>query len=118
MTLAFLGDAVYEQMVRERLVLIANMPVNNLHRAAVKKVCAVYQSKAYEAVSPLLTEEETAIIKRGRNASNHAVPKNSNPIDYRRATGLECLFGYLHLLGDKDRMEALFQVIWDLDDEE
>ena len=94
LTLAFLGDAVYEKLVREKLVKIANMPVNKLHKEAVEKVRSAFQSKAVDVISPLLTEDEAEIMKRGRNATSNTVPKSSNPIEYRRATSLESLFGY------------------------
>ena len=90
--LAFLGDAVYEILVRERIVHRANMPVNKLHLQAVEQVRASYQSKAYAVVEPVLTEEELAALKRGRNISSIKPPKNGPMQDYRRATGLECLF--------------------------
>ena len=112
LTLAFLGDAVYEQLVRERLVLTANMPVKKLHSAAVEKVRASFQSKAAEEILPLLDEDELAIFKRGRNATGNTVPKSSDPVQYRRATGLETLFGYLHLLGNYERIVELFDKIW------
>ena len=114
LTLAFLGDSVYEQLVRERLVLDANMPVGKLHLNAVKRVCANYQSKAFDAISPVLTEEEMLILKRGRNATGNTVPKSSNPVEYRRATAVECLFGYLYLKGEKERIQELFNIIWDI----
>ncbi len=113
MTLAFLGDAVYEQLVRERLVLTANMPVKKLHAAAVEKVRAAYQSKAVDVILPILSEEETEILKRGRNATGNTVPKSSNPIEYRRATALETLFGYLYLTENNNkRIVELFDIIW------
>ena len=112
LTLAFLGDAVYEQLVRERLVLTANMPVKKLHSAAVEKVRAGFQSKAVDIILPLLDEEELSIFKRGRNATGNTVPKSSDPVEYRRATGLEALFGYLFLLGNSERMVELFDKIW------
>lgn len=118
LTLAFLGDSVYEQRVRERLVLQANMPVGKLHRAAVERVRASYQSRAVEVLLPLLTEEELSILKRGRNATANTVPKSSNPIEYRRATGLECLFGYLYLKGEEERLDTLFDTIWSIEAEE
>lgn len=114
LTLAFLGDSVYEQLVRERLVLTANMPVGKLHILAVKRVRANYQSKAYDALLPILSEEEEHILKRGRNATGNTVPKSSNPVEYRRATAIECLFGYLYLTGNKDRIEELFNIIWNI----
>ncbi len=112
LTLAFLGDAVYERLVRERLVLTANMPVKKLHAEAVERVRASYQSKAVEIIMPLLNEEEETILKRGRNATGNTVPKSSNPVEYRRATALEALFGYLQLTENYKRMVELFDIIW------
>ena len=109
--LAFLGDAVYEILVRERIVHRANMPVNKLHLQAVEPVRASYQSKAYAVVEPVLTEEELAALKRGRNISSIKPPKNGTMQDYRRATGLECLFGYLYLKGEIQRINELFLMI-------
>lgn len=109
--LAFLGDAVYEILVRERIVHRANMPVNKLHLQAVEQVRASYQSKAYAVVEPVLTEEELAVLRRGRNISSIKPPKNGTMQDYRRATGLECLFGYLYLKGEIQRINELFLMI-------
>lgn len=109
--LAFLGDAVYEILVREWIVHRANMPVNKLHLQAVEQVRASYQSKAYAVVEPVLTEEELAALKRGRNISSIKPPKNGTMQDYRRATGLECLFGYLYLKGEIQRINELFLMI-------
>lgn len=109
--LAFLGDAVYEILVRERIVHRANMPVNKLHLQAVEQVRASYQSKAYAVVEAVLTEEELAALKRGRNISSIKPPKNGTMQDYRRATGLECLFGYLYLKGEIQRINELFLMI-------
>lgn len=114
LTLAFLGDSVYEKLVREHIVLNANMPASKLHELKIKKVCAAYQSDALEKVMGLLDEKETAVVKRGRNATGNTVPKSSNAVEYRRATGLECLFGYLDLLGRNERLEQLFDIIIDL----
>ena len=110
-TLAFLGDAVYELYVRQMLVETANMPVNKLHGLAVERVRASFQSNAYSVIEEHLTEEEQAIWKRGRNANSVKAPKNADPVEYRRATGLEALFGYLFLLGRKERLEELFTMI-------
>jgi len=112
LTLAFLGDAVYEQLVRERLVLFANMPVRKLHQAAVDKVRAAFQSKAIDIIEPYLAEDEELVLKRGRNATGNTVPKSSNPIEYRRATGLEALFGYLYLQKKSERIVEIFDIIW------
>lgn len=112
LVLAYLGDAVLELMVRERLVRQANQPVNRLHQLTVERVCAAAQSAAVERLLPVLDEEELAIYKRGRNANGNHVPKHADPQDYRRATGLEALFGYLYLKGEPGRIEELFALIW------
>ena len=109
--LAFLGDAVYELLVRERIVLKANRPVSELHLQAVEQVRASYQSQAYAVIEPLLTEEEAAALKRGRNLNSVKPPKNGNVRDYRRATGLESLFGYLYVQGRLERINELFLAI-------
>jgi len=111
LSLAHLGDVVYELLVREQVMLRANMPVQKLHRATVSWVCAHAQSEAVEALLPLLTEEELSVYKRGRNAAGH-VPKNADVAEYRRATGFEALFGYLYLNGEEDRLKELFSVVW------
>ena len=110
-TLAFLGDAVYELYFRQMLVETANMPVNKLHLLAVERVRASFQSNAYSIIEEQLTEEEQSIWKRGRNANGVKAPKNADPVEYRRATGLETLFGYLFLQGKTDRLEELFRMI-------
>lgn len=111
--LAFLGDAVYEQLVREMIVTRANMPASKLHNEAVKYVCCEFQSIAVERIYDLLSEEEIAVYKRGRNADGITPPKHSSAQDYRRATGLECLFGYLKLMGRAERIAELFKAITD-----
>ena len=91
------------------------MPVKKLHPASVERVRANYQARAAALIEPLLTEDEAAVMKRGRNASCSAssIPKSSDPAEYHRATSLECLFGYLHLLGCSDRIRELFEYIWE-----
>lgn len=101
--LAFVGDGVYELMVRERLACEANRPGGALHRRAVSLVRAEAQSAAMERLLPLLTAEEAAVYRRGRNA--HTTRTGD---DYHRATGLEALFGYLYLQGEIGRLRALF----------
>lgn len=109
LTLAFFGDSVYEQLVRERIVLRhQSLSPNRLHRLAIGYVCAPAQSRAYEILEPLLTEEELSILKRGRNANGVTPPKNAKASDYRRATGVEALFGFLYLNGSQDRIRELF----------
>ena len=103
LALAFVGDGVYSLMVRERLLSEANRPVSDLHRLAVREVRAEAQAAAMAKILPLLTEEEEAVFKRGRNA--HTARSGA---DYHRATGLESLFGYLYLAGRIDRVRKLF----------
>ena len=112
LTLAFFGDSVYEVYVREQIVKLGTMPVDKLHKKAVQYVNAGFQSYAYDIIAEQLTEEETEIFKRGRNATGNNVPRSSNPKDYRRATGMEALFGYLYLTGQNDRIKELFEKIY------
>lgn len=111
LTLAFLGDSIYDTLVREYLLKKANMPVAKLHSMKIKLVCAEFQSKAYEIIAEILDERELTILKRGRNATGNTVPKHADAAEYRRATAIECLFGYLGLTGRNDRIWELFQII-------
>ncbi len=115
LTLAFLGDAVYEQLVRERIVRTANMPAHKLHDLSVKHVRAAYQSRAYDIISEIITEDEADILRRGRNASgnSHNVPKSSDHTEYSRATAVEALFGWLRLTENYDRINIIFDHIWE-----
>lgn len=110
LTLAFIGDCVFELFVRERLVCQANCPVNQLHQNSVAQVRCGAQAKSMEKIMPLLTEEEMAVFKRGRNAKT-SVPKNASSADYHAATGFEALFGYLYLKNDIARLREFFAVI-------
>ena len=110
--MAFLGDSVYECLVRQTIVLNGSLPPNKLHSRAVSKVRASYQSKGVGFIETLLTEEEADILRRGRNANSH-VPRSASVEEYRRATGLEALFGYLALIGENERVEELFGIIYD-----
>lgn len=109
--LAFYGDSVYEVMVRRRVVLHGNTNAGRLHDLAVEQVRARYQADAVSVIEPMLTEREADILRRGRNAGGISVPKSSRPSEYRRATALEALFGYLSLIGREDRLEELFGAI-------
>ncbi|WP_297956537.1 Mini-ribonuclease 3 [uncultured Ruminococcus sp.] len=111
LTLAFLGDSVYDTLIREHLLRMANMPVAKLHSAKIRLVCAEFQSKAYDVVAEQLSEHELAVLKRGRNATGNTVPKHADAAEYRRATALECLFGYLYLTGSNERIYELFEII-------
>ena len=105
-----MGDSAIEILARERLVL-ANIPPDRLHAEALLFVCATEQSKAVENILSVLSEEETDMYKRGRNAKAR-VPKSASVADYRRATGFECLFGYLYLCGRQERMRELFDIAY------
>lgn len=111
LNLAFIGDCVYEMLVRETLVAEANRPVNDLHRESVKFVSAKAQTEAFKKIEPLLTEEETAVFKRGRNAKTGHQPKSASVGEYHCATGVEALFGYLYLFGRNERIKYLFDAI-------
>ena len=103
LNLAFVGDGVYELMVRERLVCLANRPNKELHKLSVAQVRAEAQATAMDTLMPHLTEQELAVYKRGRNAHTS---RNTN--GYHKATGLEALFGYLYLSGELERVRELF----------
>ena len=109
--LAFYGDSVYEELVRKRIVLEHQTNAGRLHELAVKRVRASYQSEAVSVIEPLLSESEADILRRGRNAGGISVPKSSNPSEYRRATALETLFGYLALCEKQERITELFNII-------
>ena len=113
LNLAFIGDCIYEILVREALVCEANRPVNELHRESVKYVSAKAQTEAYAKIKDMLTEEETAQFKRGRNAKVGHSPKSATDADYHTATGIEALFGYLYLSGKTERIKQLFAAITD-----
>ncbi len=108
LTLAYLGDAVYELCARQWVLSQGNRPVNELHKMGVELVKADAQSAALAKLEGLLSEEELSVYKRGRNANTNSSPKHANLADYRRATGLEALFGYLYLKGETQRIQQLF----------
>ena len=105
--LAYLGDAVFELMVRDML-LKNGVPFHSLSRRAKSYVSAVAQSEMYHKIFGHLTEDEQAIIKRGRNLHSSSRAKSARVSEYRHATGLEALFGYLHVSGDFERMNEIF----------
>lgn len=109
--LAFYGDCVYELLVRRSVVLRGNTNAGRLHDLAVEQARASYQSKAVEVIEPLLSDKEADILRRGRNAGGISVPKSAKPSEYRRATALETLFGYLSLSGQDERIETLFKAV-------
>lgn len=108
LTLAFLGDSVYELMVRTALLKEGNRPVNKLHQEAVAFVRAATQAAVYDRVYDRLTEKEQDVLRRGRNAHTVRCPKNTDVLVYRKATALESLFGYLYMTGQHVRLEQVF----------
>lgn len=110
LTLAYIGDAIYELVIRTILVEKGNTQVNKLHQRASKLVKASAQSAIIEKLKPHLTEEEMGVFKRGRNAKSFTMAKNASMSDYRRATGFEALMGYLYLTEQWDRMLELIKI--------
>lgn len=108
LTLAYIGDGIFEMLVRLTVLTDGNAPVNKLNSKARKMVNAKAQNDMYFKIVELLTDEEMSIFKRGRNAKSFTTPKNANLSDYRHATGLEALFGFLYLSGEQKRMMELF----------
>ena len=114
LTLAFIGDAVYDLLVREMLVCEGNRPVGALNEDKIALVRCETQAKAVNLLMPMLTDEELAVYKRGKNAHAMTVPKHASRIDYHTATGFEALFGYLYLSGKDERIRELFQCLGEL----
>ncbi len=113
--LAHIGDGVYELMCRAYLCAKGDQTVLKLHKDAVALVKASTQAKFADKIKPFLTEEEQDYYRRGKNAHTHAAPKAASRQEYAKATGLECLFGALYLLGKTERLNELFQIMMDED---
>ena len=109
--LAHMGDCVYEILVRAHLCAQGRKTVQQLHQQTIQMVKATYQARFVDKMLPILTEEELAYYRRGKNAHPHGVPKSATPAEYSKATGLEALFGYLFLSGQKDRANEIFQIV-------
>ncbi len=108
LTLAYIGDSIYDLIIRTMIVNHANMPVNKLHRKASSLVNAKAQADIIHVIMDELSEEELGVYKRGRNAKSYTSAKNATITDYRTATGFEALCGYLYLL---NRYERLFELV-------
>lgn len=109
--LAYLGDSVLEVCVRTYLVTELGLSTSaHLNRASLDFVRATAQSEAMGRIEPCLTEAEATVYRRGRNMGHGNVPKSASVAEYRRATGMEVLFGYLSLTGQRERMDYLFRV--------
>lgn len=111
LSLAFLGDCVFELLVREQLVCGGSRSSKSLHEESVRRVCCSAQAQAAKRLAPVLTPEEAAVFNRGRNAHVGHVPKSASVADYHAATGLEALFGYLYLMGNQARLRELFSML-------
>lgn len=107
LTLAYVGDAVYELFVRRRLLERGHVRVNDLHKTAVRYVRAAAQAKAVAELLPSLSDEEQDVVRRGRNAKSHAAPKGSDAAEYAASTSFETLAGYLYLAGRYERLEQV-----------
>jgi ribonuclease-3 family protein len=107
LALAYVGDAVYELAVRERLIGAGLAKVNKLHSETVKYVNAGAQAKALHALEGMLSENEASIVRRGRNARSPHTRRSAGMIEYRRSTALECLIGFLYLKGDTARLDEI-----------
>lgn len=110
LSLAHIGDAVYELLTRTMLCTDGEKRVTELHKKTVSIVNAPAQAKAAGKIQPLLTDEELTVYKRGRNAKVNSVPQKADVAQYHAATGLEALFGYLYLKGDLERINELFSI--------
>ena len=111
LTLAYIGDAVYEMVIRTVIVERANKAANELHKKTVKYVQAGTQAAIIMALQDVLTEDELAVFKRGRNAKSNTSAKNASITDYRKATGFEALIGYLYLSDEIERIKELYNFI-------
>lgn len=109
--LAHMGDCVFEILCRGYLCTKGETTVDRLHRDTIAMVKATAQAKFVDKLLPLLTEEEMAYYRRGKNAHVHAVPKSATPAEYAKATGLEALFGALYLAGKTQRINELFKAV-------
>ncbi len=110
--LAYIGDAVFEVYVRERLLSGPFATTKTLQREAVRYVSAAAQAKALRKMFDTLTEEEQRLVKRARNHRSATKPKNASPVDYKLATAFEALLGYLHLAGEEERFLELAETAW------
>ena len=110
LTLAYVGDAVYELVIRTMIISKGNAPVNKLHKRSAALVKAPAQAQMMKVIEPLLSEEELHIYKRGRNAKSYTSAKNASVIDYRIATGFEALMGWFYLQERQERMLELIKI--------
>ena len=110
LTWAYIGDSVYELYIRQHLINTTKLKPHKLHIEAIKYVKAGAQAKILEKIKQSLTEEEQEIVKRGRNAENHHLPKNATVQDYMYSTGFEGLIGYLYLTKQDERLKEILEL--------
>ena len=114
LVLAYIGDAIYEAYVRSRVIEEnPDMPAHKLHNKSVKYVKAHAQANSIHSMMDMLTEDETAIFKRGRNAKSPTTAKNATLVDYRHATGFEALIGYTYISGNTERLHQLMKTAYE-----
>ena len=111
LTWAYIGDCVYELYVRQELINKTNLKPHRLHIEAIRYVKASKQAEILQKISDRLTEEEKDIVRRGRNAENHHLPKNASVQDYMYSTAFEALIGYLYLTKQDERLKEIFSII-------
>lgn len=111
LVLAYIGDTVYDLYVRTYLIMTRDLRPHSLHIESIKYVSAEAQARSLEDIMDLLEDDEKNIIRRGRNAKSGSIPKHADLIDYKHATGLEALLGYLYLLGKRERLMEIFEMI-------
>ena len=116
LALAHMGDAVYEVLVRTMLCRTGRLTARSLHRETIRYVAAPAQAKAAAKMLPRLTDAESAVFRRARNAHGHAAPKGASPGEYHAASALEALFGWLYLREEHERIQELFLIIMEDND--
>ena len=107
--LAFLGDAVYERFIRERILRHGSVGADRMHREAVRYVKAAAQEQSLRALADELTEAEADVVRRARNHKITSKPKNADPVTYKMATAFEALLGYLYLDGQEERLQTVME---------
>ena len=111
LVLAYIGDAVYELLIRTKVINHGSMQVNKMHKKSASLVKAETQANIVKAIQDDLTEEELAVFRRGRNAQVHSIPSHASRAQYSTATALEALFGWLYLSGQRQRASDLFETM-------
>lgn len=111
LVLAYIGDAVYELLIRHYLIAQGPDKLNKIHKEAVKYVRADTQAKVLHIIQQTLSIEELEIVRRGRNAKPGSTPKSSTAIEYRHSTGFESLIGYLYITGKKERLREIIKIV-------